>query len=285
MIRSQDVGATVAIEVGRDDVVRPGGGDHLAIPMESAAGVEVHDDFLRTFSLVHSGGGQIEFSVAVEVGHGECVDHGFHWLFDDMFFPVAGLGVGRRLVPCDAMRAALEFRRGKDDVSPAVAVEVADGHLRVRIIPLVVKTCSVQGPLSRSPLFSNQLPPMTMSGLPSPLTSATWTPSPSPQRSSRMVHLVRRDLLVEENAVPALRAEALWSRMTRSTFPSPSRSAASRSCPRRFSTSCAGHGALSGRLSGRDFRTRPRRPRRCRGRRRRQCPPPCRRPCRTRRRR
>ena len=135
MIGAQDVGTTVAIEVGRDDVVGAGGGDHLPLPIESAAGVEVHDDFLRTFSLVHVGGDEIEFPVAIEVGHGQGVDHGFHRLLNHVLFPVAGLGVGRRLIPRDAVRAALEFRRGQDDVEPAIAVEVADGHLGMRVIP------------------------------------------------------------------------------------------------------------------------------------------------------
>ncbi len=110
---------------------RRGGGDHLAIPTESAAGVQVHDDFLRTLSLVHVRGRKVEFSVRVEVSYGQRVDHGLHLLFDDVLFPVAGGGGGRSLVPRDAVRAALEFRRGEDDIQPAVAVDVAEAYAKV----------------------------------------------------------------------------------------------------------------------------------------------------------
>ncbi len=96
MIGTQDVGTTVAIEVGRDDVVRAGGSKHAALPMESAAGVEVHDDLLWTSSLVHVCGDEIEFPVAVEVGHVEGVDYGFNRFRKHVLFPVAGFGVGRR---------------------------------------------------------------------------------------------------------------------------------------------------------------------------------------------
>ena len=84
----------------------------------SAAGVQVHDDFLRALSLMHVRAPPTSRFArrASKSATAKGVDHGFHRLLDDMLFPVAGVGVGRRLVPRDAVRAALEFRRGEEVV-------------------------------------------------------------------------------------------------------------------------------------------------------------------------
>jgi hypothetical protein len=84
----------------------------------------VSEVILRAFALVHAGGNKIEFPVAVKVGHGERVDDGLHRFFDDVLFPVVGLGVGGCFIPREATPAALKLRRREEDVEPAIAVEV-----------------------------------------------------------------------------------------------------------------------------------------------------------------
>lgn len=92
MIGAEDVGPAVAVEVGRDHVVRTAGGDHLALPGQTAAAVELDDDLLRALSLVHVSGNHVEFPVAIKFGQGERMHHGFRGFSCD-YAP----GVGVRL--------------------------------------------------------------------------------------------------------------------------------------------------------------------------------------------